>query len=91
MKFAFLGLIIFAAYKVGEQKSRVETLDFLILVGNGYLKIDANGVSITSDQNEATQFNYWDSVNMKRILKRSNPGLNVSLEGISGVINAAYV
>lgn len=81
-------VILFAAFKIGEQKAQLEQLDFLIVIGGNYLVIDQSGISLVSDMNLATQLSYWDAIAMKRILKKSSTGLDVRLEAISGFITA---
>lgn len=81
---AFLA-ILFAAYKVGEQKAQLEQMDFLLVIGGNYLLIDNTGISLVNDINLATQMSYWDAIQLKRILKKSSTGLDVKLEAITGV------
>lgn len=78
-------LVLFAAYKVGEQKAQLEQMDFLLVIGGNYLLIDNTGISLVNDINLATQMSYWDAIQLKRILKKSSTGLDVKLEAITGV------
>jgi len=90
MRFVFFMALLAGAYKVGEQKARLETMDFLITIGAGYLLIENNTISIVPDMNLATQFSYFDAINLKRILKKTNPNIQIGMEGISGIINAIH-
>lgn len=78
-------VVLFIAFKIGEQKAQLEQMDFLLVAGGNYLLIDANGISVTNDIALATQMSYWDAIQLKRILKRSCTGLDVKLEAITGV------
>lgn len=91
MRFVFFIGLLFAAYKVGEQKTRLDGLDFLLVMDNRYVSISAeNGFQLVGDANLATKFTYWDAIAFRRIIRKTIPGLAINLEGISGVINANY-
>ena len=91
------GLVVYAAYKWGENKSRLEQLDFFITKVSGqgtnillveYATIDTSGNLIFSqDMNLATVLNYWDAINIKSMLKKFAPTANVQLESVSALLN----
>lgn len=92
-KYLLGAVALFISYKIGEQKSKLNTSSFILTrvystsVGVSiveYLVIKpTTGIIFTQDLQAATVLNYTDAVNFKEVLRKYIPFGNLQLELVS--------
>jgi hypothetical protein len=92
MRYVFFGALLFAAYKIGEQKAKILGLKYKLsreFNSNGvsyieFIKVLSSGtIGFTQDSTEASQFNYTDATGLKQLLERHVPNSVFNLETTS--------
>ena len=85
--------LLFATYRLGEQKGKLNDMDFFVTNNTDniitYLNITSLGtMEFTNDMNLGTAFNFWDANKLKNIIKKFSPESNLKLETVSNIITA---
>jgi hypothetical protein len=95
-RIVFSAIALYGAFKIGENKARLEQLDFYLTKIEGqssglhlieYAYIDQSaGLVFTQDMNQATVLNYWDAMSLKSLMKKFAPAAQIQLETVSSLI-----
>jgi hypothetical protein len=85
--------LLFATYRLGEQKGKLSDMDFFITNNSysvtTYAQIDNDGtIGFTTDMNLGTPLNFWDANKLKSIIKKFSPDSILKLQTVSNIITA---
>lgn len=87
-RFLVFGAGVIVAYKVGEKKAQLSSINFLIarnfdtagILQTEFIYITPAGqIDYTQDESQATAFNFYEAQELKRLIKRFTPGANLVL------------